>query len=297
MTDPTITLIRGDTVLPLHRLIARGLMRLDEDGLGLPPVQRLTERGPAQHGDTDVGFRLQPRTINLVLLLDGAGDVGAYWEERRTLQRMLRPSSVPLNLRYVLPNGDERQIDVVFSGGLSWGSTERQGETHRAAFQLRAADPTWYDPTEVGTVFALVSSGEWEIPWSIPWSIADVERITALITTPGDWESNPRIIVTGPVEDLVIANKTTDEKLDFTGTVIADGDGLIIDTRYGIKTVVDFSGVNQLNLLSDDSDLATFRIAADPDAPGGVNEIEVAGSGLSPSTQVLVSFFTRYVAL
>lgn len=42
-------------------------MIVSEQGLSLPPINYLTQRGPYQHGDTVVGLRLEPRTIQLVL--------------------------------------------------------------------------------------------------------------------------------------------------------------------------------------------------------------------------------------
>lgn len=40
---------------------------MSEQGLAIPPVNYLTQRGPYQHGDTVVGMRLEPRVIQLVL--------------------------------------------------------------------------------------------------------------------------------------------------------------------------------------------------------------------------------------
>jgi len=299
MIDPQIELLRGATVLPLHGLIARGLMRLDEDGLGLPDVQRLTERGPQQHGDTDVGYRLQPRIISLVLLADGDDDITEYWMVRRELQRMLRPSSVPLHLRYTLPTSEVRQIDVAYAGGLTWGSSERTTTMHRAAVQLRAADPTFYDPAGVSVAFTIpAGGGAWTIPWAIPWGIGtSTINTTQPVATPGDWESYPRIVVQGPLTNVVIRNVTTNEKLDFTGYTVLLGDTLTIDTRYGIKSVVDAAGINRISALSDDSDLATFRVAADPDAPGGINTCQVTGTVGGGTTAVFVQFNARYIEL
>jgi hypothetical protein len=296
VTDPHIELLRGATVYPLHQLISGGLMRIEEDGVGLPPVQRLIERGPLQHGDTDVGFRLQPRIISLVLVADGDDDITQYWQVRRGLQRMLRPSSVPLSLRYTLPTSEVRQIDVVFAAGLGWGSADRSVLKHRAAFQLRAADPTWYDPTPVVATFGLVGSGDWEIPWAIPWNIGAPLQ-TQFVVNPGDWEANPIITITGPIINPVVTNFTTDEKLDFTGRTLTAGQSITIDTRYGFKTVKDQGGVSRLEWLSEDSDLATFRIAADPDAAGGVNQLQVSGTGLAVGSSITVVFPPRYVAL
>jgi hypothetical protein len=85
--------------------------------------------------------------------------------------------------------------------------------------------------------------------------------------------------------------------LDFTGRTLTDGQGLIIDTRYGFKTVIDFAGVRRLDWLSEDSDLATFRMAADPDATNGINQFAIGGSGLTAASSITVSFLPRYVAL
>jgi hypothetical protein len=295
--DPQIILIRGVQTLSLHDLTGVSI-RLSEDGLGLPPVRRLVERGPAQNGDTDVGFRLEPRIVNMVLLI-AEDDVTGYWASRRALQRMLAPSSVPLRLRIVLPTGETRQLDVAYTGGLTWDSSSRLVTAHQAGFQLRAADPTFYDPSGQSVVFAVPSaSGAWTIPWEIPWGIgSSTINATQAVTNPGDWASYPIITVTGPITNLVITNLTTGDTLDFTGHVIAGGTTYTIDTTPGAKTVTDQAGTRQIDKLTDDSDLATFRIAADPDAPGGVNSIRVTGSLSTGATQIFIQYNPRYSAL
>ncbi len=42
-------------------------MLVAEEGLSLPPLNYLTQRGPYQHGDTVVGMRVEPRTIQVAL--------------------------------------------------------------------------------------------------------------------------------------------------------------------------------------------------------------------------------------
>jgi hypothetical protein len=260
MIDPLIELIRGVETLNLNDL--DGYVRLQEDGLGLPDVRRLTERGPAQHGDTDIGYRLEPRIVNLVVGVFGDDPTG-YW------------------------------------GGLSWGSSERFVSAHRAGFQLRAADPTFYDPTWQSIPFGISgASGNWAIPWPIPWPIgsATVDQTKSVIT-PGEWRSYPIITARGPIDDLVIYNETTGEKLDFTGYSMIAGEALTIDTRYGVKSVIDQDGISQIAALTDDSDLATFHLDADPDAAGGVNSIRVTGSGADSTTIIYFQFQPRYIAL
>jgi hypothetical protein len=72
----------------------------------------------------------------------------------------------------------------------------------------------------------------------------------------------------------------------------------VIDLRYGAKTIVDQSGANQIAELSDDSDLATWRLLPNPDAPGGVNEIhfEVAADA-TDATALTIVYYDRYSAL
>jgi uncharacterized alpha-E superfamily protein len=53
----------------------------------------------------------------------------------------------------------------------------------------------------------------------------------------------------------------------------------------------------QIANLTDYSDLATFRIAADPDAPSGVNSIRVTGSLSTGATQIFIQYHPRYSAL
>ena len=42
------------------------------NGIGVAPIRRLTARAPFQDGDTDLGFRLDPRLVNLVLFANAA---------------------------------------------------------------------------------------------------------------------------------------------------------------------------------------------------------------------------------
>jgi hypothetical protein len=298
MTDPRISLIRGAETLSLHDL-AGVTIRLDEDGLGLPPVRRLVERGPGQNGDTDIGYRLEPRIINLALLI-ATEEPTAYWTARRALQRFLAPSTIPLSLRYVLPTSETRQIDVAYAGGLTWAGSERLVTAHTVGVQLRAADPTFYDPTPRSLAVTISPAPQaWDIPWAIPWSIGNAGEIdsTATEINTGDWAAYPIITIIGPLTSVVITNQTTGDVLDFSGLSIAASEIVTIDTRPGVKSVTTQSGVNRISALSDDSDLATFRIAAHPDAASGLNVLTFRGGSGAASTSIELSYQPRYSAL
>ena len=77
---------------------------MQDDSLGMAPLHRILERGPNQHGETDLGFRLDPRIVNLVIGLFGTDD-SDYWNARKELLKIFTPSTTPITLTFTLPNG------------------------------------------------------------------------------------------------------------------------------------------------------------------------------------------------
>lgn len=63
-----------------------------EKGLSLPPLNYLTQRGPYQHGDTVVGMRVEPRTIQVALSLE----YGSGLDHRRAREDWIAKTS-PVN--------------------------------------------------------------------------------------------------------------------------------------------------------------------------------------------------------
>lgn len=118
-------------------------------GVGLAPVRRLSQRGPLQHGETDLGYRLDARSINLVLAISAASLTAAD-TARDTLAALFGPlSDAPLALRCTRDDGEVRQIDCYAVGlvDAAVGGEDRIGVYQRVGVQLWAPDPLWYDPT------------------------------------------------------------------------------------------------------------------------------------------------------
>lgn len=265
---------------------------------GGPPVRRLTDRGPLQHGDSDLDFRLDAFVWPLGLRIY-AQDASAQYTHRTTLRKVFRPSNTPIKLRWTLENGDVRQLDCHVSGRIVYASANQDGFSQRCVVPLRAADPTYYDPTALAVVFGVGGGGgAWNIPWAIPWGIgaSSVDQ-TRAIAYAGTWRTYPTILITGPINSCVITNQTTGDKLDLTGYNIAGGASVTIDCRPGVKSVVDNTGANVIDKLTDDSDLATFCLEADADAPGGVNAIRVTGTSATSATEVNIGYYNRYEGL
>ena len=91
---------------------------------------------------------------------------------------------------------------------------------------------------------------------------------TAVRTYEGSWDEFPTVRITGPATNAVLENVTSGDKLDFTGTAISAGTSYVLDLRYGYKTVTQDDGTNRIDKLTNDSDLATWRLLAAPDAAG-----------------------------
>jgi len=277
--------------------------RVSTTNVGLPPVRRLRQRGPFQQGVSDRGFRLDERTLLLELFFQATSMADAD-TRRDTLAEVFKPTSVPLRLRVTRDDGQMRQIDCYAEGILDWPDTpmnDRIGVSQRVVASLHCPEPVWYNPALRTLIFGSLAGGGdgLAVPVEVPWvgaAAASLNRIETFAYA-GNWQEFPVVTLTGPGEDFVITNLTTDEKLDFTGATLAVGETYTIDLRYERQTVTSsVHGDVQANLTAD-SDLATFHLAANPEAADGVNSIRVEVSGgFTAATQVAVQYYERYIS-
>ncbi len=274
---------------------------LGHNGVGMMPSHRLRQRGPMQHGSTDLGFRGDPRTVQLALLIEGTS-MSDYWTRRTALLNLFKPIDNPLGLRFTLDNGDVRQLDCEYVGDMNLSSAQKMRYTHAIGVTLSAAEPSFYDPTGKSITFALGGgSAAFEIPMAIPLNIG-VSALdqTRMIDYGGDarWLALPyRIRIVGPITDAVITNLAIDEKLDFTSVTIAAGNYYDIDCRYSEKTIIDSNDANKIADLTNDSDLITWHLAPSPDVTDGLNDIRVTGSTVTAATEIYIQWFDKFVGI
>lgn len=150
----SIQAIVGTTVYNLNN--GTSLWLEEADGLfDESPARRLTERGPEQHGHTDLGMRLDSRTITFRFNTRASSGAGLE-ANRDELRTIFQPTtSTPVKIRVTRDDGQVRQIDVHRTGnvGIPLRKEERPGYLNRMVVQVEAADPNWYDPTQqVGTI-------------------------------------------------------------------------------------------------------------------------------------------------
>lgn len=249
---------------------------LGDQGFGLAPLHRITTRGPLQDGDSDIDFRLDPRVMQLPLMVANASATPRYqhYEIREKLLQIFRPGD-DASIAVTRTDGTttkQRRINVRVLGGLSF-DVDPNGFHVRTVVQLRADDPTWYDPANQQAVYLNANING-----------------TQTITTTGNWNIYPySISINGAITNPKITNNTTGQFIEFTGTIGA-GTFYVINLSYGAKTVVDNLGANQISKVTPASNLATWSLV-----PGN-NVIAITGTAVS-NAQATFNFNDRFTGI
>jgi hypothetical protein len=278
---------------------------MSRSGEGMSPIEYRTFRGPFQHGETVQDYVLRPRLIQYIVRLQ-TRNRDKYWTERARILDVFRPNRqnvnefLPGKLKKFLEDGTQRALDVYLEQGLDFKSDSNQWDDFGSTEAVRfvAYNPVYYNPAQSTLQFTLgaLSNLVFPITFPIQFGGSIINGLTS-ITYLGTWVEYPVIVITGPIAAPTIDNLTTGETLSLAYNIPA-GRVVTIDLTYGHKTIVDDLGTNLVGALSTSSDLATWHIAPDPEAPGGVNQIQVMGSGATPGvTNITLLYFDRYVGL
>lgn len=291
--------VKYDLHAPPHRAV------LSEEGLGMPPIEYVTERGPMQHGVTVKDFFLQPRPIQIIVAQNFCGR-DQYWNGRAGLIDAIRPnkSDDALQvgagvLRKYYANGRRRQFDVLTDGGPGFVPTEPGWRSWQFVEALRftAHNPVAYDPATKSTSFNIGAGAGDQLEFPITFPIQfSASGETRSVTYEGNWLEYPTFIITGPIESPTIHNQTTDESITLA-TNIPAGRVATIKLTYGYKTVTLDDGTNLQSYISSDSDLVTFHLAPAPVAVGGANVLRMEGTGTSVDTAAEMLWYNRYMGV
>jgi hypothetical protein len=285
-------------------------------GMGMPPINYLSQSGPEQHGETLLDFRLQTRIIQYSLYDATACSRQGYWDQRSVWIDALRPNRQAVDsfkmgrLRKVLPNGAIRDIDALIQEGPPFTARDpgRWMEWSLAeTLRFKCPDPTWYDPVTRcvtwtvdvfnGLLFYHVTEAPVNLifPSSAIFS-SGVLSSTTTVTYTGTWFAYPVITLVGPLSGPTIYNDTLGVmiKLNYN---ISVGETVTINTAYGNKTITNQNGVNLIGTKTVDSNLNLY-LAPPPIAAGGVNTLRVVGSGADDAvTSINLAYHTRYIGI
>lgn len=330
-TELGLEAVSGGIKYDLNGGRASGFYLVDP-GLNMGQINRLTQRGPQQIGDTDVGYDYLANVATPIWELQSESGF-TMWDLREKLISVFRPRVTdPTQLVWTFPNGRSLALDVNMSGIIEMTDGMRgDGWTQRAAVEARASDPRYYDPrrNEVRFVVGLVSQG-WPVEetgnttllgWPIeetgqstqdgwPIGLSEIDATQTVFYGEGKVSADiefPVIRITGPIQNPIITNLTTNEKLDLSangGLALGSGEFVEIDLRYRKgKKITNQNGDSVAQFLSDDSDLSSWHLSyntelLDPDTgtrSDGNNVIRVQGQGATLSTVVTVLWYNRYL--
>lgn len=153
------------------------------DGVGIPPVMRLTTSSPLQHGLTDRGYRVDQRRMTLQLLLEGT-DAAHTDTLRDSLVDIFSPINGALTLKCTREDDEVRWIDCYVDGEMDFPSSRRIGSMQPVSVSLVAPDPAWYSPTQQIATATAEAAGDLSV-------VIDVQGIT--------WFDYPIVEIAGEV--------------------------------------------------------------------------------------------------
>lgn len=266
-------------------------------GWGIAPTTRITQRGPFQDGDSDIDYRLNPRIINLPIVIP-CSSFPEHANARTYVNKLFSPGNDTATLRQFIdesPYAFDQSIDVKIAGA-TMDSTPNDFNV-RAVIQLRADNPTWYSTTQEVIQLTQLQFGTptpYPKPYAVPYGANTVNNILA-ITYEGDVVSYPILQCIGPLSGLVIS--------DGAGRVISFDDTIpalntwTVDLRYGQKTVIDQDGINRFSSLSITSDMLSFGLYPDPVFTSGVQTFSTSATGTNNDSMVILYYFERYIGV
>jgi hypothetical protein len=271
---------------------------LGDLGFGMAPLHRITQRGPLQQGDSDVDFRLDPRVLQLPFIFT-ANTMAEHYAIRDKVLAIFSPSNVIGTLTITRPDGTQRAIATKILGGLSLDVDSKSGYGVKTIVQMRADDPTWYNPTQttIAGTSAIVGTPT-PIPrlYPVTYGASGTINVNTSVTYSGTWNAYPNIVAVGPLNSLIIQNTSTGDIITLTANIAA-GTTYIFDLRYGFKTVVDQLGANVLANISATSNLATFNLAPMPQVIGGINTISITATGGTSASSVTLTYNDRFIGV
>lgn len=256
---------------------------LGDIGFGLAPLHHITTRGAQQDGDTYVDYRLDPRILQIPLVVRPyiVGGIPRMQMLYRIRERLLRHINVGDEGYLTVAAEDTsivayRRIYVKVVGGMTFDADPQIPYDFRTVIQFRAANPLWIDPFPVAQVFnqATFSTNVFQ-------------------NSTNTYRTFPIITINGPVTNFRITNTPTSgtvRYIEYSGTIAA-GTQIIMDLSPNKKTVVDGGGVNRISNITSGSDLVNFAIER------GGQSLRCTGTGLGAGTNVQVVWYPNYIGI
>ena len=203
----------------------------------------------------------------------------------RTLGAALNPLRGTGKIRFTHADGTKRELYCKYRGGLPGADAIEALNWIKATLSFRAADPYWYATSPVVGTYTASTLATF-FPFFPLRITSSTIFATTSVTNAGDAETWPVWTITGPGTNPNLRNLTTGKNLSMTLTLLA-GEVLTIDTRPGYKTIVLAPSTNKFSTISSSSSLWSLA--------KGVNSIQIEMSGSTAGSQVVMSYYPRYL--
>lgn len=277
---------------------------VSEEGLGMPPIQYVTQRGPYQHGESLRDFFLKPRIVQIIIRHNYC-DRKAYWAGRSSLLNVLLPNRNPLVsgvrsvrvadgvLHKVLPDGTSRDLSCIIEQGPNFAPrdpTQWDELSYTETLRFVAHNPIYYDPAPKITTILNATVGTF--PLTFPFSFVD-PNVYQTLTYAGNWPEYPTITIVGPINNFSITNHTTGQTITLA-YYVPDSYSATFTLLYGNKQVTLSDGTNLIGYITADSDLVGFQLVP------GANVLSVVADmdgPVTPRALVTISYFNRYIGI
>ena len=175
---------------------------------------------------------------------------------------------VPLN--FVSPIYASMNGTVVWGRNYTAGSAWTNPISHAAAYNILLSDAQMLALAQIA-------------------GSASATSFVGTVNIAGNWSEFPVINIVGPIQNPIITNLATGEKLALSGT-LSGSTMWVIDTRYGYKTITQ-GGSSIIEKLSDDSDLASFHLQP------GANPLQITTTGGTTSaTEIQMNYYDRFLS-
>lgn len=294
----------------------RNRFTLGVSGLGLPDIEFVDQI--ARHGRGLLSWRANERTVQFGIT-HKAGTHARYWRNRQRLLNHIRPnrnygiqySSGRLVIKYLIEDDDgyeaheTRCLDAAITRGPNFearNTDDWQENTYTETLRfLSNGYPFWYTPQEQVIQFdnTLANANlDFSSQFSVDWVFdSDTAQASNRIVYNGTVPSYPIIELHGPMLGATITNVTTGKSIEF-GYSISQGEVVYINLKPGNKSVSTISGLNLIGSIGSLSSFATFAIEPDPQALGGINDIEITmPQSVDGETKAVIRYYEYYIGI
>jgi len=278
---------------------------LSWEGMGMPPVRYLEERGVFQQGVTVRDYRVDSRIITIQQFERGLCREDFYCSVGNLIEA-IRPNrdsdKGAGELLVVLKNGVQRTIKARYYDGIraDWGNEPLLDSDMLESITFYCEEPFWDDVER-----EIVSAGILDVGSCLSICLpacfgSDIINAEVELVYTGTWDGDRlTIYINGPAVQPTITNLTTGKQIKLNYN-ISDGETLLIEIDPQSKRIVSStSGVLPPGIVADVSDLVSFYLATRGNLTAdGTNIMQITASGgVAGQTSVEVEYTVRHWSL